>query len=179
MGSALFEIGEILGARGCIKAKKLRNGGTLFVRITKAEGTQHGNFNLALRGIKLKNVEGMFSKSDPFFVVSAQVDAAGGRTWQPVARSEAIQNNLNPVRKERLRFAEPHALATPCCDHRYAVVSSAWGYVAVVKEQRRVSQEACVDSCPILHHDDREASIQRLKLRHVVNQRHRSNGQAE
>ena len=100
MGSALFEIGEILGARGCIKAKKLRNGGTLFVRITKAEGTQHGNFNLALRGIKLKNVEGMFSKSDPFFVVSAQVDAAGGRTWQPVYRSEAIQNNLNPVWKE-------------------------------------------------------------------------------
>ena len=28
MGSALFEVGEVLGSRGSTKAKKLRNGGT-------------------------------------------------------------------------------------------------------------------------------------------------------
>jgi hypothetical protein len=100
MGSALFEIGEVLGARGNIKAKKLKNGGTLFVRITIASEAQYGTFHLALRGIKLKNVDGMFSKSDPFVVVSAQSDSAGGRVWAPVYRSECIKNNLNPVWKE-------------------------------------------------------------------------------
>jgi hypothetical protein len=99
MGSALFEIGECLAARGNIKAKKLKNGGTLFVRVTVAAHVEHGSLNLALRGIKLKNVDGMFSKSDPFFVVNAQVNAAGGRTWLPVYRSETIQNDLNPTWK--------------------------------------------------------------------------------
>jgi Ca2+-dependent lipid-binding protein len=36
MGSAAFEVGEVLGARGNIKAKNLRNGGTLYARITPA-----------------------------------------------------------------------------------------------------------------------------------------------
>lgn len=96
MGSAVFEIGEILGSRGGIKAKKLKNGGTLFARVEKAPEYPAGTFNFTLRGIKLKNVEGIFNKSDPFFEVSRLINAAGGESWHPVYRSKHINNDLNP-----------------------------------------------------------------------------------
>jgi Copine/C2 domain len=97
MGAALFEIGECLGARGNIKAKKMNDGGTLFCRVAKAAAVEYGTIELGFRGIKLKNVDGMFSKSDPFLVLSAQSDSAAGRTWFPVHRSEVVQNDLNPI----------------------------------------------------------------------------------
>ena len=97
MGSALFEVGEVLGSRGSTKAKKLRSGGTLFARITTAPTQQMGNLHLKLQGNHLKNLDGLFGRSDPFFVISSKVTAAGGLTWQPVYRSEPIMNNLNPV----------------------------------------------------------------------------------
>ncbi|EEC51791.1 predicted protein, partial [Phaeodactylum tricornutum CCAP 1055/1] len=96
MGTAMFEVGEVLGARGNTKAKKLKRGGTIFVRITKAPEQDAGELRLQLRGIKLKNVDGFMGKSDPFFELSAKVDSAGGLTWQPVYRSEHINNDLNP-----------------------------------------------------------------------------------
>jgi len=103
MGSAMFELGEVLGARGNVKAKKLRPGGTLFLRVTAAPTSSSagtapaGTLHLALKGHKLKNVDGLFSKSDPFFEISARIDqASGGLTWQPVYRSKHIDNNLNP-----------------------------------------------------------------------------------
>lgn len=99
MGSACFEIGEILGARGNIKAKKLKNGGTVFARVTRAMTTNAGTLTAQFTGVKLKNVEGMFSKSDPFFVISSQSNDPAGRTWHPVYRSETIMNNLNPAWK--------------------------------------------------------------------------------
>ena len=95
MGSALFEVGEVLGARGNTKAKKIRSGGTLYVRITPAPVTT-GTLHLNMRGIKIKNTEGMFGKSDPFLEMSAKVEAAGGLTWQPVYRSLPVMNNLDP-----------------------------------------------------------------------------------
>ena len=97
MGSACFEIGEILGARGNIKAKKLRGGGTLFVRVTKSRQVNAGTLKAQFRGIKLKNLDGLFSKSDPFFVLSSHLNDPAGRTWRPVYRSEVIKNELNPV----------------------------------------------------------------------------------
>jgi len=94
MGSAVFEIGELLGARGNTKAKKMQKGGTIFATVRKAQG--HGMLRLKMKGTKLKNVEGMFGKSDPFFELSRKVDVAGGLTWDNVYRSEKIKNNLNP-----------------------------------------------------------------------------------
>jgi Copine/C2 domain len=112
MGSAMFEVGEVLGAHGNIKAKKLRAGGTLFVRITPAYSNNSreaqssgihpetacaaGVLHLTLRGVSLKNIEGFFSKSDPFLEVSAHIQAAGGPSWQTIYRSKHIDNNLNP-----------------------------------------------------------------------------------
>jgi hypothetical protein len=95
MGAAVFDIGECLGARGNTKAKKLsKGGGTLFVSVTKSEGS--GMIRIKLKGSKLKNVEGFLSKSDPFFEVSRKVSIAGGLTWDNVYRSKHIKNNLNP-----------------------------------------------------------------------------------
>jgi hypothetical protein len=59
-----------------------------------------GVLRLQLKGTKLKNVEGIFSKSDPFFEISLRLDAAGGQTWDNVYRSEEVHNNLNPEWKE-------------------------------------------------------------------------------
>ena len=75
-------------------AKKMKKGGTLFAVVRKAEGS--GVLRLTMKGIKLKNVEGMFSKSDPFYELSRKVDLAGSLTWDNVVRSEVVQNNLNP-----------------------------------------------------------------------------------
>jgi hypothetical protein len=96
MGSAVFEVGEMLGARGGIKAKKLKHGGTVFCRVEKAREQDAGTFHFTLHGIKLKNVDGFLSKSDPFFEVSRLIQAAGGPSWQPVYRSKHINNDLNP-----------------------------------------------------------------------------------
>lgn len=96
MGSAVFEIGDVLGSRGGVKAKKLKNGGTVFCRVEKAPEQYAGSFDFSLRGIKLKNVDGLFNKSDPFFEVSRLVQAGGGPSWQPVFRSKHINNDLNP-----------------------------------------------------------------------------------
>jgi uncharacterized protein YegL len=94
MGSAVFDIGELLGARGNTKAKKLKGGGTLFANVRKATGS--GTLRLQCKGSKLKNVEGMFSKSDPFFELSRKISAAGGLTWDNVYRSNHLKNTLNP-----------------------------------------------------------------------------------
>ncbi|EEC47209.1 predicted protein, partial [Phaeodactylum tricornutum CCAP 1055/1] len=94
IGSAVFDIGELLGARGNTKARKLKKGGTLFATVRKSQGS--GMLRLQVKGTKLKNVEGMFSKSDPFFELSRKVDAAGSLTWDNVYRSKDIHNNLNP-----------------------------------------------------------------------------------
>jgi hypothetical protein len=51
----------------------------LFVHARESQGS--GVLRLKLRGNTLKNVEGLFSKSDPFFELSRKIDAAGGQTW--------------------------------------------------------------------------------------------------
>eukprot|EP00571_Detonula_confervacea_P000453 CAMPEP_0172315656 /NCGR_PEP_ID=MMETSP1058-20130122/25877_1 /TAXON_ID=83371 /ORGANISM="Detonula confervacea, Strain CCMP 353" /LENGTH=690 /DNA_ID=CAMNT_0013029781 /DNA_START=96 /DNA_END=2168 /DNA_ORIENTATION=- len=96
MGSAVFEIGDILGSRGSIKAKKLKKGGTIYARIQKATPVSAGKLALRMHGIKLKNVEGMFKKSDPFYELRRTYDGPGGGTWKPVYRSKHVKNNLSP-----------------------------------------------------------------------------------
>jgi len=97
MGSALFDIGGVMaagdGTEG-VKGKKLRSGGTLYCRVT--EKYDAGTFSLMLRGIDLKNVEGMFSKSDPFYEVCKNENGE----WAAVHRSEFVKNNLSPLWNE-------------------------------------------------------------------------------
>ena len=65
MGSAVFEMGAVLGAKGSTKAKQLKRGGTIFVRAEKAKGS--GSLTLRMSGIDLTNTEGFMKKSDPFY----------------------------------------------------------------------------------------------------------------
>lgn len=94
MGSAKFELGGILGAKGNVKAKKMKGGGTIFAHVEKYSGS--GTLRLALQGIKLKNTEGMFGKSDPFYEVKRKVTGPSGDVWDVIYRSQHISNDLNP-----------------------------------------------------------------------------------
>lgn len=98
MGSTLLDIGEVLGARGNTKAKKLGGGGggTLFAHVRPHRGS--GTLRLRLQGVGLKNVEGgLFrGKSDPFYEISRQINSAGGNTWDNVYRSAPVKNSLDP-----------------------------------------------------------------------------------
>jgi Copine/C2 domain len=101
MGSAQFEIGEILGSRGNVKAKGLKTGGTLFCRVTKAADEDYGVLQLQFRGEDLKVSEGggLFGrgKPDPFFVLNAQAAHTGGnRVWHQEFRSEVVLENDRP-----------------------------------------------------------------------------------
>eukprot|EP00804_Cyclotella_cryptica_P020314 CCRYP_014051-RA/>CCRYP_014051-RA protein AED:0.20 eAED:0.20 QI:170/1/1/1/0.44/0.4/10/3670/670 len=96
MGSAVFEIGDILGSRGSTKAQKLKRGGTLYARLQKPPAVSAGNLALSLRGIKLKNVEGLFKKSDPFYELRRTYDGPSGGTWTAVYRSKQVKDNLDP-----------------------------------------------------------------------------------
>jgi uncharacterized membrane protein YecN with MAPEG domain len=51
----------------------------VFATVRKSQGS--GILRLQMKGVKLKNVEGFFSKSDPFFELAKKIDAAGGQTW--------------------------------------------------------------------------------------------------
>lgn len=98
MGAAVFDLGELLGARGGTKAKKLRGGGVLHAHVRKSKGS--GVLRLQLQGQKLKNTEGFLRKSDPFFELSRRVDAAGAMTWDNVVKSDVVMDNLSPSWKE-------------------------------------------------------------------------------
>ena len=64
MGAAVFDIGELLGARGGTKAKKLKGKGTLYAQVRKSMGS--GVFRLQMKGEKLKNTEGLVVKETKF-----------------------------------------------------------------------------------------------------------------
>jgi flavin-binding protein dodecin len=96
MGSAVFDVAEVLGSRGNTKAKKLASSsGTIFANVRKSTGS--GTLRFQVKGQKLANVEGMFGKSDPFFELSRKVDNAGGLSWDNVYRSKHKNNTLDPV----------------------------------------------------------------------------------
>ena len=98
MGCAIFDIGEVLGARGNSKARKLKDGGTIFCHV--AEGKGSGVLRLGLSATKIKNTEGFMRKSDPFYELSCRRDGAGGLTWDNVFRSDVVKNSLSPDWKD-------------------------------------------------------------------------------
>jgi hypothetical protein len=95
MGSALFEVGNILGSKGSAKAKKMKDDkGTIFVRVEKAKGC--GIFKLKMSGVELKNLDGFFNKSDPFYEFTKKDFGSRGSEWNVVHRSSYIKKDLNP-----------------------------------------------------------------------------------
>jgi hypothetical protein len=99
LGTATFEVSAMLGAKGNTKAKLIpKNGGVIYARVDKFESS--GTFTFKLSGSNLKNVEGMFSKSDPFYEISRKDAGEKGMEWNIVYRSNHIMNNLNPAWNE-------------------------------------------------------------------------------
>ena len=104
MGSAVFDVPEILGTRGSTKAKRLPIGGTVFAHVRKAI-TNVGTMRLQLSATNLKNTEGFtaFRKPDPFFELSRRGSTettVGAPTWDNVYRSAVIKDTLNPSWEE-------------------------------------------------------------------------------
>jgi hypothetical protein len=98
MGTALFEVGQILASRGNVGSKSLQTGGALYVSIEKSssEGDM-GSIHLQLRGIKLHNVQTFGRTSSPFFELYRKIDRPTGATWISVYRSNSIRGDLNPL----------------------------------------------------------------------------------
>lgn len=96
MGTALFEVGEVLASRGNMGSKSLQTGGALYVSIEKCDG-EHGKVHLQLRGLKLKNCQTLGRTSSPFFELYQKIDRPMGATWVSVYRSNAIRGDLSPL----------------------------------------------------------------------------------
>jgi Copine/C2 domain len=105
MGSAVFDVPEILGTRGSTKAKRIPSiGGTIFAHVRKAI-TNLGTFRLQLSASNLKNTEGFtyLRKPDPFFELSRRGSTettVGAPTWDNVYRSAVVNDTLNPSWEE-------------------------------------------------------------------------------
>lgn len=82
MGTALFEVGEVLGGRGNMRSKSLQTGGAVYVHIERcsAEGDK-GRLRFQLKGRKLRNVQTVGKKSSPFFELYRKVERPTGATW--------------------------------------------------------------------------------------------------
>jgi hypothetical protein len=102
MGSTVFEVGSILGAKGSILGKELKTGGVVVAHLE--ETTDSGILEFQLRGLQLTNTEGMglMNKSDPFFELQRlrRSVSTGARVWDCVFRSHTVDNNINPVWSE-------------------------------------------------------------------------------
>lgn len=82
MGTALFEVGEILGSRGNVASKSLQTGGAVYAQIERCrEDGQRGKFRFQLRALRLKNAQSLGMTSSPFFEILRKVDRPTGATW--------------------------------------------------------------------------------------------------
>lgn len=82
MGTALFEVGEILGSRGNVGSKSLQTGGAVYAHIERSrEDGQKGKFRFQLRAFRLKNSQSFGNTSSPFFEMLRKVDRPTGATW--------------------------------------------------------------------------------------------------
>lgn len=82
MGTALFEVGQILGARGNVASKSLQTGGVLYAHVERSrEDGAHGTMRFQLKGLNLTNGRSLGRKSSPFYELYRKVDTPTGATW--------------------------------------------------------------------------------------------------
>ena len=117
MGSAVFDLGDVLGARGSTQGKKVKGGGSVYLHARKSVGS--GTLRLKMKGTKLKNVEGFLSKRYGFkamgyyssqntllFGVRSQVSSVFPCMYI-VIRSMKFQRKLmRPVDKHGIMFID-------------------------------------------------------------------------
>ena len=98
MGTALFEVGQVLGARGNVASKSLQTGGNVTVHIERCEADNHsGRLRLHLRGWKLVSTAKLGRSSSPFYELYRKVNRPTGATWESVYRSNTVKGDLSPL----------------------------------------------------------------------------------
>lgn len=82
MGTALFEVGELLAARGNVMSKSLQTGGAIYVHLERSrdEG-QMGNMTLQFEGSDLANTQRHLRRASPFFEMYRKVELPTGAVW--------------------------------------------------------------------------------------------------
>ena len=95
MGTALFEVGQILGSRGNIASKSLQSGGVLTVHMERCQTHCAGRLALHLTGHKLKPAT-RASSSSAYYELYRKVDRPTGATWESVYRSNVVKHSVNP-----------------------------------------------------------------------------------
>ncbi|GAB9476148.1 Copine [Globisporangium polare] len=100
IGGATFSLGQLMGAPGQSGSFLLTRGkhasthrGSLLVRAEEAKNSSEVA-RLRLSGSGLANMDGLFSKSDPYLTISRLRE--DNTTWTQVHKTEVIDNNLNP-----------------------------------------------------------------------------------
>ncbi|CAM9104353.1 unnamed protein product [Pylaiella littoralis] len=101
LGKAEFTLGALMSAPGRTVTETLKDrSGRLAKGVMIVRGEEVASCadrcKLTIRGIKLPNKDGMFGKSDPFFIVSRLRE---DEEWQQVHKSEVVMNDLNPLWK--------------------------------------------------------------------------------
>lgn len=98
MGTALFEVGQILGSKGNVGSKSLQTGGAIYAHIERCNthGTK-GQVVFQLQARKLQNAQGIGRTSSPFFELCKKVDRPTGATWISVYRSNVVRSSLTPI----------------------------------------------------------------------------------
>lgn len=79
-----------------MRTKKLKdNRGTITIKVEELK--DFGHLKLKLGGVELKNRDGWFNKSDPFYEIWKKDFGGNVSQWNVVHRSSYIKDDLNPV----------------------------------------------------------------------------------
>lgn len=99
MGTALFEVGQILGAKGNLGSKALQTGGAVYAHIERSgmDGATGQQMSFQLQAVKLTNTQTLGRTASPFFELYRRVDRPTGATWISVYRSNVVRADLNPL----------------------------------------------------------------------------------
>ncbi len=96
IGSAIFDVGSVLGTKGGVLGKELKSGGYLMVHVERTSGM--GSLNLKLRGLEFTSKE---EQVDPYFELQKKRQTTSGETvWDVVFRSMPVENTVNPIWSE-------------------------------------------------------------------------------
>lgn len=97
LGGTAFRLGQLLGAKGNSLARPLqmKKGYVILQAEEVSSSSSRDTLELQLAGNNLKNTDGMFGLSDPFFILK-RINP-DGKTWNTVWKSDVVKDNLNPV----------------------------------------------------------------------------------
>ena len=82
MGTALFEVGAILGSRGNVGSKSLQTGGAVYAHLERCrDDGAKGKLRFQFRALNLSNAQSLGRISCPYFELFRRVDHPTGATW--------------------------------------------------------------------------------------------------